>query len=468
MQETIAKRLVEFNCDLTFERLPAETVSKAKRLMLDTLGICIGSTQLDFGRETMKLVAGWGGCPESTIIGGDGRSSAHYAAFCNGVLAHGQDYDDTHTESVVHPSAALVPVALAIGERAGQSGAAVLTNLIGGLETTIRLGLPARNLFHLRGFHTTSVCATFASAIMAARGRALSRRQALDAIGLGGSFTSGLLECVPARSTGKRLHAGWAGLCGIVAADLARTGFTGPETVFEGGLGVYASFLRGETLNLAEIFDRLGDRWDMMDIAPKLYPCCHYLQAFLDCVAALRDKFDILPDAVDRIHCRITAGAVNMICKTWAEKLDPKTGYDMRFSLPFAVSVMLVRGRAGVSEFQPAILEDPTIRATMSKVSYTVEPEFAVKDMPGAVEITLSDSSTRTWEIPRVRGDSMNPITDEELLTKFRANTAVLGRGASDRLADAILSLEKPGRLDDVMRALRTCRRTTEPETAAL
>lgn len=468
MPGTIASRLVDFNIDLTYDRLPVDTVNKAKRLMLDTLGVCVGSTGLDFGVATTKLVKTWGGGPESTVIGGKGRSSAQNAAFCNGVLAHGQDYDDTHTESVVHPSAALVPVALATGERAGLSGKAVLANLIGGLETTIRLGMPAHNLFHLRGFHTTSVCATFGGAIMAAMARNMTRRQILDAVGLGGSLASGLLECVPAKSTGKRLHAGWAGLCGIVAADLAQAGFTGPETVFEGGLGVYNSFLRGEDLDLDTIFDRLGDRWEMLDTAPKLYPCCHYLQAFLDCAASLRREYGIRPEQVDRIHCRITAGAENMVCRPWAEKLSPKTGYDMRFSLPFAVSVMLARGQAGLAEFSPETLDDPVIRAMMAKVTYAVEPDYAVKDMPGAVEVVLIDGSARMWEIPRVRGDAENPISDEELLVKFQANTACLGRSASEQLADRILSFEEPDSFDDIMAWLRVCNHRPEQATAAL
>jgi 2-methylcitrate dehydratase PrpD len=447
MQQTIAQRLAQFDSRLAFDDIPAKVVEKTKLLILDTLGICLGSTRLDFGEAVLGVVAGWGGTPESTAIGSSRLLSGQNAAFCNGVLGHGQDYDDTHTESVVHPSAALVPVALACGERRQRGGKDVLAALISGLETSIRLGLPALNKFHLRGFHTTSVCATFGSAMIAARLDGLAVGDSLEALGIGGSFCSGLLECVPATSGAKRLHAGWAGHCGIIATDLAKAGYTGPATVFEGKLGVYNSFLRGETLDLDTIFADLGERWEVLNIRPKLYPCCHYLQSFLDCAQALRTEFGIRPKDIAKIECRISAGATNMVCEPWAKKIAPKTGYDARFSLPYAVAVMLTEGKAGAAEFSEAYFEDPDIRELMGKTSYAVDPDHLVKDMPGWLEITLVDGTKRFWEVPRVRGDAANPVSQDELLEKFYTNTDFLGRDTSRGIANRILEIE---RLDDI------------------
>ena len=455
MQKTIAQRLVEFDYGLTFDRIPPEVVNKTKRLMLDTLGVCLGSINLDFGTAAINVVGGWGGAPESTVIGVRGKTSAHNAAFCNGVLGHGQDFDDTHTESVVHPSAALVPVALAIGERENRRSKDVLTGLIGGLEATIRLGLPALNKLHLRGFHTTSVCATFGAAMIASKIGNLKQHQGVQAVGISGSFASGLLECIPAKAEAKRLHAGWAGLCGIVAADFAQAGYTGPDTVLEGKLGLYNSFLRGELLNLDVIFEMLGDRWEVLNIRPKLYPCCHYLQTFLDCAAALRREYGVRPDQIDNIRCRIAQDAVNIVCEPWAAKLNPKTGYDLRFSLPFVVAMMLTNGKAGLSEFLPEVLDDPTIRNLMSKVSYSVDPEFSVKNMPGSIEVILTDGRKCSWEVPQVRGDAANPISDDEILAKFYANTAFLSREISSRIAERILSFDRHDDFGDIMNELR-------------
>jgi 2-methylcitrate dehydratase PrpD len=401
------------------------------------------------------MVAGWGGTAEATAIGGRGKVPAQNAALCNGILGHGQDYDDTHTESVVHPSAALVPAALALAERQHASGRDMLTALVAGLETSIRIAMPALNKFHLRGMHTTSVATTFGTAMMAAKLQKLGLQKTIEAVGIGGSFASGLLECIPAAAGAKRLHAGWGAFCGILSAQFAQGGYTGPATIFEGKLGVYNSFLRGEEYDLDVIFKGMGRRWETLDVRPKLYPCCHYLQAFLDCAAALRKKHALRPDDITDISCRIAQGAVNIVCEPWAKKLDPGTGYDARFSLAFAVAVMLAKGKAGVAEFSTQSFGDPVIRGLMGKVRYMVDPRYEVKDMPGWVEVTLRDGAKRVWEIPEVRGNMRHPIALEELLEKYHANTACIGREAASRVADAVLALDEADNLDAIMAQLK-------------
>lgn len=464
MPQTIAERLAQFSYDLSYDDIPPEVIDKTKRLILDTLGVCMGSTRIDFGKSALDLVAGWGGASEATLIGRRTRVPAHNAALCNGILGHGQDYDDTHTESVVHPSAALVPGALAVAERTGCSGREMLTALVGGLEATIRIAMPALNKFHLRGFHTTSVAATFGAALITAKLENMGLQRTVDAVGISGSFTSGLLECIPAASGAKRLHAGWGALCGIVAAQLARADYSGPNTVFEGKLGVYNSFLRGEPLDLSVIFKGLGGVWETLDIRPKLYPCCHYLQSFLDSAARLRRDHKIQAEDIAGISCRIAQGAVNIVCEPWEKKLAPATGYDARFSLPFAVALMLTKGKAGVAEFSAQSAADPQIRQLMAKVRYEAEPKYEVKDMPGWIEVTLKDGTQHRWEIPEVRGNAKNPVALEELLDKFNANTSFLGAAASSRIADNILDLQKMTDIRGFMASL--CEREIAESTA--
>ncbi len=461
MSHSIAERLAQFSHGLSYDDIPPEVIEKTKRLILDTIGVCIGSTRIDFGRAALQLAAGWGGAPESTLIGRRTRVPAQSAAFCNGVLGHGQDYDDTHTESVVHPSAALVPVALAVAERAGSSGRETVAALVGGMEATIRIALPALNRFHLRGFHTTSIAATFGAALIAARLERMGLERTVEAVGISGSFTSGLLECIPAAAGAKRLHAGWGALCGIVAAQLAVGGYTGPSTVFEGKLGVYNSFLRGEALDLSVIFNGLGRDWEILNVRPKLYPCCHYLQSFLDAAAALRREHRLRAEDIANISCRVAPGAVNIVCEPWEKKMNPITGYDARFSLPFAVALMLTKGRAGVAEFAEENFADPRIRQLMSKVGYEAEPRYQVKDMPGWIEVTLKNGARHVQEIPEVRGNARNPVALEELLEKFHANTAFSGRAASSRIAEEILAFETLPDIGGFM--ARLC----EPEVAA-
>ncbi len=455
MQPKISEKLTDFGLGLTFEDLPPAVVEKIKDLILDTLGICAASATMDFGRNILELVNAWGGAPEAALVGSPTMVPAHNAALANGVLAHGLDYDDTHTESVVHPSACLVPVAFAVGEKHTRSGRDLLADLAAGLEIMIRIALPARNRFHMRGFHTTSISGTFAAALIAGRMMGFDAGKMVNALGVCGSFTAGLLECLAAGSGAKRLHAGWAGMSGIVAAQLAAISVSGPATVFEGRLGLFPSFLHAIDLDTDQIFSDIGRNWEIMNIRPKLYPACHYLQAFIDCIRFLKDTHTFDHHAVARINCRVSEGAANIVCTPWSAKLEPQTGYDARFSLPYAVALMLVRGRAGLDQFVETNLNDPIIKETMAKVHFEVDSSYQVKDMPAFVEIRLKDGTAFRHHIAKVRGDASAPVDRREILAKFATNCSLAHKDqTAETLAEKIMQLEAQSAITGMIGAL--------------
>jgi 2-methylcitrate dehydratase PrpD len=448
---TLADSLWRQASAIRYSDLPAPVVDKIKDLVLDTIGVALGSSVLDFGVATRNLVRSWGCHGGASLIGESHQVPAHAAALVNGVLAHGQDFDDTHTESVTHPSACVVPTALAVAEAQRASGQDVLQALAIGLETMVRLALPARNQFHLHGFHTTSITGTFAAAVVAAQLRALDHAQATHAIGVAGSFTSGLLECVPEGADSKRLHAGWAAMSGIMAADFAARGLTGPATVFEGKLGLFNSFIRGEAVALDEILTAFGSEWTLLDIRPKLYPCCHYLQAFIDCARRLRNERGVLPGDIATIHCRVAEGSVNMICTPWTKKQAPLDPYEAKFSLPFAIAIALQEGRAGANEFTLDNAQRPEIAQLMARVSYEVDPDYRVMDMPGYIEIVRTDGHIEICALPRVRGDRSAPVSHDELLDKFHDNLqGTLFANRADAIAATIHNLERQPNLDSL------------------
>ncbi|MCC6193121.1 MAG: MmgE/PrpD family protein [Burkholderiales bacterium] len=453
---TLSESLWHKTRTLRYDDLPAPVIDKIKDLTLDTLGIALGSTTLDFGIATRALVCSWESTGGASIIGEHRRVPAHAAALVNGVLAHGQDFDDTHTESVTHPSACVVPAALAVAESHGANGRDAILAMAAGFESMIRLALPARNQFHLHGFHTTSITGTFAAAVIASKLRELDDTSATNAIGVAGSFTSGLLECVPAGAGAKRLHAGWAAMGGIMAADFAGRGLTGPTTVFEGKLGVFNSFIRGEPITIAEILDGFGDDWTLLDTRPKLYPCCHYLQSFIDCARRLRDERGVCAANIATIRCRVAEGSVNMICTPWTTKQAPRDAYETKFSLPFAVAIALHDGRAGTSAFTLDNARRPEIAALMARVTFEVAPEFSVKDMPGDIDIVLADGRTERVVQPRVRGDRTAPISRAELLDKFHDNLrATPFANRADAISASVLDLDAQQNLDTLGALLR-------------
>lgn len=444
-QGTVSERLARFALELEWEDLPAAVAEKVKLLILDTVGVCIGSARLPSGLAMLRQCAEWSGPGPCTLIGSGRRVMAQYAAFGNGALGHAQDFDDTHTESVVHPSCVLVPAALAAAERFGSTGKALAVTLAAAAEGVIRLALPADGAINRRGFQASSSLGAFGSALTAARLGGFSHEQAVQAMGIAGSFSSGLMECVPASASSKQFQPGWGGFCGMMAADLVRAGFTGPRTVFEGPLGYFAAFLHGTPVSPAEVFDGLGEAWEVLNIRPKLYPCAHNVHAAIECAAALR-RAGVRAHDVEAVLCEPPQGTVPMVCEPWTRKVAPSTGYDARFSLPYAVAVMLVTGRAGIGSYTDELANDPAIRSVMARTSYRANPGFRFRDMPGRVTVTLKDGTVRTHEVPAVRGDAASPIGLAELLAKFEANAGHLGPGRARQVADMILDIERlPG-----------------------
>ena len=202
------------------------------------------------------------------------------------------------------------------------------------------------------------------------------------------------------------------------------------------------------------IFKGFGPDWEVLNIRPKLYPCCHYLQSYLDCISFMRKKYSFNPKDIARIDCKVAQGAVNIICEPWEKKISPKTGYDARFSLPFAISLMLAKGKAGVEEFSERYLEDEEIRSLMGTLRYEVEPSFLVKDMPGYVSVRLKNEDHYEYEIKQVRGDALHPIQREELLEKFNQNTSFLDRGKKKRIAEIIFEFDRLSRMDELTKEI--------------
>ncbi len=452
---SLSRTLTNFALGLSLADLPPAVLMKTKLLLLDTVGVCVGSAEFASGRAMLDQCARWSAAGDCTLIGDPRLVSPQYAAFANGALGHGQDFDDTHTESIVHPSCVLVPATLTAMERHDRSGTELLATLAGATEAVIRMALPAGGAINRRGFQASSSLGALGSALIAARAAGLDGERTVNAVGIAGSFASGLMECVPASASSKQFQPGWGGFCGVMAADLAAAGFTGPQSVLEGSLGYYAAFLHGMPIAPADVTAGLGDAWEILNVRPKLYPCAHNVHAAIECAAALRQRYGFAPDQIVSVLCEPPQGSVAMVCEPWNKKIAPATGYDARFSLAYAVAVMLVTGRAGAHSFTDELATDPVIASVMQRTRYRVNPSFVFKDMPGRVTVELRDGAVHTHEIPFVRGNAAEPIAEDELLAKFLTNTASLGPERGRRVADMIMDAERLPSVRPLMAELR-------------
>ncbi len=424
---TFAEALATFAAGLSPSALPPEVAEQAHRLLVDTVGVTLAAVPEDFARSARDVVQGLGGPPEATVWGASERVGMGAAVLANGTLAHGLDFDDTLEEAIVHTGCCCVTAALAVGEARHASGAAVLTAIAAGVEVMATVGLVCPGTFHRRGFHPTALCGPFGAAAAAGALLGLSPAQLTQAFGLCGSQASGIIEYLTDGSWSKRLHAGWAAHSGLVAALLARAGFGGPRTVFEGSHGFYRAF-GGEVPDpgrLASLADGLGRDWAILRLMFKAYPCGSINQPYMDCAARIRSTPGFDPAAIREVVCRTAEGPVHRLWEPLAEKRRPATGYGAKFSLPYCLALVLVEGEARVEGFSEAKIRDPRLLALAEKVRYVVDPTLPYpRRFTGHVQVTLADGRVLEESQDAPRGGPEQPLGREELRAKFRANAA--------------------------------------------
>lgn len=454
---TMSERIGLFAADLSFADLPRPVVEHAKRCLLDSVGIAFASGAYDFARRALCALTADNVGGSYPVIGFQERLGRRDSALFNGMLIHGLDFDDTHVPGVVHASSSALPASLAVGVERHLSGRELLTGYVLGLEVTSRLGIAAGGEFHQVGFHPTGLVGAFGAATLAGRMRGLSPHAIALAQGIVGSMAAGSLEFLESGAWTKRLHPGWAAGAGLVAASLAAEGFTGPERVYEGRFGLYRSHL-GETWggDPTSALDGLGERWEMLRIALKPYPACHFTHAFVDAALFLRRE-GLRADEIASVECLIGAGEVGTVCEPAEAKRQPHSDYEAKFSLPFVVAASLVRGRLSLAEFDEGTLFDPRVLELAGKVSYRMDPG---SDFPrhysGEVVVTTTDGRVLRHREQINRGAEERPLTDSDVATKFRENVMLVRSGPfADRLAEALASLESCDDVGQLAEALR-------------
>ena len=251
-EPTLAQRLAAFAVSAARDGVPDDVGASVGQRILDVLGLCVAAHRLPTSAAAIGHVLDQGGHAQATVVGVPTRVTAAQAAFANGVLAHSLDYDDTHLPSVLHPSASVVPAALAAAEHAGASGEQTVRAIAVGLEVAVRLGMAGydaelgNSVFFEHGQHATSICGAMGAAVAAAMLYGADEAGIVDALGVTASMASGIIEANRTGGTVKRMHCGWAAQAGVNAAQLVRRGFTGPPTVLEGRFGFFEAFLHGQ------------------------------------------------------------------------------------------------------------------------------------------------------------------------------------------------------------------------------
>lgn len=454
MAEGLVVRLGHFAASLRETGLPDDAAANVRDRILDVIGVALAARGEDAGRATLGLVRSQGGVAQSTVWGEPDRLPAASAALVNGTHCHALDFDDTHLPSVLHPSASVVPAALAAAEAADATGARLMAAVAAGTEICIRLGMasydPAirNSIFFENGLHATSICGALASAAAAAVLLDLDGDGIAHAMGIAASMGAGIIEANRTGGSVKRIHCGWAAHAGVSAAQLATHGLTGPPTVLEGRFGFYRAYSEGR-FDAGAVVGEMGQRWDLLRVWYKPYPTNHFTHAGIDAALALVAE-GVDPADIEALELGVPQPVLRTIAQPPDLKARPTSPYTARFSGPFCVAAALVGGGGlGVylDDFTEETIRDPERRRLAGLVTCFADAEATdafPHEFPGVVRARLRDGSVVDHRVRHNRGGPGNPLSVEELGLKFRLNAGhTMSPDAASAVHEAVMSLRQ-------------------------
>jgi 2-methylcitrate dehydratase PrpD len=445
--ETLAEKIVALKAG----SLPAATTRKCEDLLIDVAGLCVTARNEDY---IASALAGWDDDGPCTVIGHQRTLNAAAAAFVNGTAAHGEDFDDTFEGGPVHAGAVIVPAVLAACERHNPDGGMALIGIATGTEVLCRLSLVVPKAVHKAGFHPTAVFGAMGAAAGVGAALGLSAKQIVDALGIAGSMAGGIIEYLAEGAWTKRLHAGWAAQSGMRAALLARAGFVGPRTVFEGVHGLFQGFAHTAKGDYDVLTAGFGTRWVTDTLAFKPYPCGTMAQPYIDCARRLAAR-GIRPEDIREIACEVAEGTVHRLWEPLADKQRPRNGYAAKFATPYLLATGFVRDGVGLGAFTEAAIRDSKVLALAAKVRFVIDPQNPYpNNYTGHVRATMNDGSVIEERQPHLRGGAQEPLTRQDVTEKFALNAQHGGwtRAQSDATLKLLATLYN-GRID--LNALR-------------
>ncbi len=417
--DTIAKWIV----NTTYEDIPPDAIRVANESCFDVIGVILAGSAQPVGDIIKKYVADQGAAPQATVLSSGSQSSVANAALANGTMGHALDYDDFG--GFGHPTVAIFPALLAIGEYSGATVRDLLEAYVIGCEVGLALQHATKYKQMDKGFHSTAVIGRLACTAACAKLMKLDHGQTVMALGMAGSMASGLIHNFGTMT--KPLHAGLTCRDGVTAAQLAQRGLTAGEQIIEHPFGFATTVLGEGIYDLDEMAENLGKPYRVQDaLMIKKYPCCGGNHAMLDSLFSLMRDNDFTYEDVASAEVDQSYYSVVMLYQ------DPDDELKGKFSAKFNVAAALVDGEIAVDTFTQEKIADPTINETMGKVRTRVmaksEEMLTRSDDGHKIKITLKDG--RVFEHVTARADILgsqkNPWGFENIKAKFQENVALV------------------------------------------
>lgn len=419
---SVTTSLATFAADLRASDIPDEVTARALALVTDFTGsILRAAHEADSTPSVLAMLErlGMNGDGPCTVFGLNRRYGAAAAALLNGTFGHSLDFDDTHADSSLHPSAPVVPAALAAAELTGASGADFLAAVVIGFEVCCRLGMALDPTSHYaRGFHPTATAGTFGAAVAAGRLLGLDAKAMASALGIAASQASGSLQFLVNGAWNKRYQVGEASMKGLMAATLAASGFIGADDAIDGKHG----FLTGYSNDAvpARAVAGLGATWETLRIGLKPYPACRYTHAAVDGLLTLQRDLALAPEDVEAVTVGLHRNGITLVGAPLAEKRLARSIVEGQFSMPFAAAVALLRGRFGWDDYD--LLGKPEADALAARVDVVHDASLENLRHPFGATLTLrARNQEHHLRIPDPSGEPETFPDAQAIATKFSA-----------------------------------------------
>ena len=439
----MTQKLAEFITTTDSSKIPSVAYEHAKVAFMDWLAVTIGGMDDPLVAKLIAVEETLGGNPQATIIGHNMKKSVSQAALINGASSHVLDYDDTLVSFFGHPSVTLFPSLLSLSEWKGKSGHAFLTAYLIGLQVGGTIGRCAGLDHYMAGWHATSTLGHLASAAGCAKLLNLDKKQTTYALGISATQASGLKRVFGTMC--KPFHAGRSSQAGLVSALLAQKNFTSAEDILEGPQGFFEA-LKGKVEE--EVLALLGLGWDVEQISQKYHASCHATHSPLEAALAIVQDNNLTPYDIKAIRVRSSKLAMDA-----AGKMEPSTGLEGKFSIPYCVANALLRAETGTQSFTDEKVNDPEIKSMMKKITVVLDSEKTA--LESSVEIDTTDGKSYNGFSDILQQIPPLEIKQDRVHKKFfDLCGTVLSEKKVEQTAEKIHNLEKIESMKDFIEGL--------------
>jgi 2-methylcitrate dehydratase PrpD len=444
------KTLIDFAVSTRYKDLPAQVVGKGKERILDTMACILAAGREEIASIMVGYVKAAGCKQEASIIGFHEKTIPQLAALANGTIAHALDFDDCQPSFNGHPSVVILPATLAVAEQLHASGEAALEAFMVGFEVACKIGKGVNPDLFERGWHATSVIGVLGAAVAAGKLFGLDAREMRFALALAGSQASGLKGNFGTMA--KPFHAGKAAEGGVMAALLAKNGFTASPNILDVKNGFCDMFSR--QYDLAAIIEGLGNPFDIVSpgVITKTYPSCLCAQPVVEATRYLINAHRLCASEIDSVECLITPLARDSLIYD-----RPQTGLEAKFSAAYAVAVAFLNDEISPQQFTDEVIQDHKSQELIEKVNIVVDPEIesTTGEWLGLTSrVTVKSKEGKDYTKMVAISDAGDLASLNMIVNKYKGCAmSVLDQAAIERSIEAIFRIEE---LDDVGRLLST------------